>query len=975
MAARFVARTSRSWLVALVSISTATGLAVAAGPDATAAPGGHRLDTSITTSSHADRTEGLKPAYDARAGGTPAARRAIAHKAAVTSSRPATEALRKSLGREGVLEIDGLTGTPRQVVRLNGFLTARSKAPAARIAMGYVRAHHTAFGLRSSDFSTFHLRRDYVDVAGIHHLSWVQRAGGVALFGNGLQANVTRNGRLLSVLGSPVSGLRAVAADGSVARGPAAIRAARGDLGERSRRAGPADHARAVLFQTPSGTRRGWETITMSAEHPALHVIDDSGRVLFRRSLGSDAAPAKDPADGVAFDYFPGASAGGTPHPVDYTAKGWLPASASTLDGNNAHTYADVNDDNVVNRGEEIPPRTGNSWDYRLAPFQLADVSFCDNPWPCSWNPDVPFSWQTNRNQNATQVFTFVNNWHDHLAASPIGFTEAAGNFQAKNSTRSGKPGDAVQAQTDDGASIDNGLPDGSHVDNANMDTPPDGQAPRMQMYLQHQPGTTYPDGDPFSPTNVGDEADTVYHEYTHGLSNRLVVDASGRSTLGDFQAGAMGEAWSDWYAQDYLVAQKLVTDSKTVGDLVIFPYDGEGVSLDRTEPMDCQPGQTSSRCPGTPGAGKGGYTYGDYGKIVGGPEVHGDSEIWSQTLWDLRSRIGSAAAESIVTRAMSLSPANPSYLDERNAILSADQAVFGGSHHDAIWSVFARRGMGFFAASLNGNDTQPGEDFSLPPAPGSATGTLTGVVTQIDSGQPLAGATVVIASPIGGTSTTAVTGADGRYTLTGLPVGTYPKVVASAPGYDGITTAVTVVSGTTTRNFALQKDWLAASGGATVTAFDGPDFSPDCGPGFAIDQSRTTGWGSTADLVNGLPGPNTPKAVTIRLPQAVDVAQFAVDPSATCGDAGSASTGDYRLETSTDGTTWNVASEGTFTVAQRGTLVSITPAAGSGNDVLFVRFTMITPQVFQVGSCPGNFSGCDFMDMSEIEAFGSAAQ
>jgi len=53
----------------------------------------------------------------------------------------------------------------------------------------------------------------------------------------------------------------------------------------------------------------------------------------------------------------------------------------------------------------------------------------------------------------------------------------------------------------------------------------------------------------------VGDEADTVYHEYTHGLSNRLVT-SDGFGAVSSPQAGAMGEAWSDWYAQDLLNAQ-----------------------------------------------------------------------------------------------------------------------------------------------------------------------------------------------------------------------------------------------------------------------------------------------------------------------------------------------------------------------------------------------------------------------------------
>ena len=371
------------------------------------------------------------------------------------------------------------------------------------------------------------------------------------------------------------------------------------------------------------------------------------------------------------------------------------------------HTYSDVDDDNLASAPEEVHPTSGHRWDYLLQPFHLAGVSFCDNPYPCSWNPNMPFSWQHEPSAERQQVFYFVNAWHDYLRSAPIGFTEAAGNFQVKNPSSKGLGGDPVDTQTDDGANTDNGLPDGAHIDNANMDTPPDGQSPTMQMYLQHEPGTSYPDGDPFSPTNVGDEADTVYHEYTHGLSNRLVVDASGDSTLGDVQAGAMGEAWSDWYAMDYLVAEGCSPTPAGKADVVLFQYDGEGVFLDRTEPIDCR-WDRPRRCTGRRDGHRGGYTYADYGAVIGFPEVHSDGEIWAQTLWDLRDALGSTVTESLVTRAMELSPANPSFLDKRNAILVADTAVRGGRDQTTIWKVFAKRGMGFFAGAFGGDDSEP---------------------------------------------------------------------------------------------------------------------------------------------------------------------------------------------------------------------------------------------------------------------------
>ena len=318
------------------------------------------------------------------------------------------------------------------------------------------------------------------------------------------------------------------------------------------------------------------------------------------------------------------------------------------------------------------------------------------------------------------------------------------------------------------------------------MGTPPDGRSPQMQMFLQHQPFTSYPGGDPFSPTNVGDEADTVYHEYTHGLSNRLNVDVQGRSTLGGVQAGAMGEAWSDWYAMDYLVDHGLQRDRAAKADVRLFLYDGQGVNFDRTEPIDCKVGQTVRLCNGGATGHPGGYTYQDYSHVGGGPEVHSDGEIWAQTLWSLRHAIGSKRSEALVTRAMELAPYNPSFLDMRNAILVADTSLFQGRQRAQIWKVFASRGMGFFAGSLGAGDSKPGASFATPPAVISDR-RIHGTVTDADTGSSVPGVTVTLAFQGAGLANpTAVTQADGSYEIQNVPEGTYTKLQVRGAGYSG---------------------------------------------------------------------------------------------------------------------------------------------------------------------------------------------
>ena len=193
------------------------------------------------------------------------------------------------------------------------------------------------------------------------------------------------------------------------------------------------------------------------------------------------------------------------------------------------------------------------------------------------------------------------------------------------------------------------GRPDAKHLDNANMDTPPDGHVADDGRCTCSSDATR-----DFRDVNGGDDAAILYHEYTHGLSNRLVTSTpSGAQALNAPQAGAMGEGWSDFYAKDFLVDQ--------------FPRRRHGGARrgrhgrvhrrrrrtrSARQALDCPVGASAAVCPGTRGAGSGGYTYGDFGQDRRrGPEVHADGEIWAETLWDLRAAVGSEVARAIVTQ------------------------------------------------------------------------------------------------------------------------------------------------------------------------------------------------------------------------------------------------------------------------------------------------------------------------------------
>jgi hypothetical protein len=326
----------------------------------------------------------------------------------------------------------------------------------------------------------------------------------------------------------------------------------------------------------------------------------------------------------------------------------------------------------------------------------------------------------------------------------------------------------------------------------------------------------------------------------------------------------------------------------------------------------------------------------------------------------------------------MELAPYNPSFLDMRNAILVADTAVYDGGHHHAIWKVFANRGMGFFAGSLGGNDTEPAASFALPPAT-STTGTITGNVKDQDSGANLAGETVSLKfEGAGPTNPTTLTDANGDYELDNIPVGHYLKLQIEGHGYKE-SEGVTVTAGTVTKNFTPRKDWATPGTGATAKT-DALEY-PGCGVDAAIDGSQSSGWSSNAG-----PGKSTDarqgfvaKSMVVDLHRTLNVTGFGVDPSNTCGDDFSTAVQDYTIQTSPDKTTWtpfDTSSHPVFDSADIGQLVQINSTAPG---VRYVKFTIESNQTADnpadyLATCGdgGGPFGCSYTDLTELAVYGA---
>ena len=349
---------------------------------------------------------------------------------------------------------------------------------------------------------------------------------------------------------------------------------------------------------------------------------------------------------------------------------GWIHPAENETRGNNVDAHLDRNADDLP----DLPRPHGS-------PFRVFDFPLDLTQSPGAYGDAA-----------VVQLFYWCNWMHDTLY--DLGFTESAGNFQKDNFGRGGLGNDLVIADAQDG----------SGTDNANFTPSDDGKSPRIQMYTFSGP----------QPNRDGDfDAEIILHEYTHGLTDRLVGGGGG---LGALQSGGMGEGWSDFYAlallaepgEDPHAAYAMggyATESffglkeNYYFGIRRYPY-----STDLTKnPLtfkDIDPTQADPHF-GVP------LNPIDTFNPLFAPEVHNQGEIWCVTLWEMRANLvekygfaGNRIALQLITDALKLTPRNPNFLQARDAIVLADQINNGGVNFNDIWRAFAKRGMGFSAFS-----------------------------------------------------------------------------------------------------------------------------------------------------------------------------------------------------------------------------------------------------------------------------------
>jgi extracellular elastinolytic metalloproteinase len=337
-----------------------------------------------------------------------------------------------------------------------------------------------------------------------------------------------------------------------------------------------------------------------------------------------------------------------------------------------------------------FPPADWVSADSTAGPYVGAHVPGKNPALATPDNGTMTFNPANPSDEYARQVtlFYLCNFMHDYLLL--LGFHE--GNFQA-GGTDVPDPVDAIVFP-------------GPVAGTASMFTPPQGQ-PTLNAGLGANNRHTALD------------ASVIFHEYTHGLTSRLVGGPGNSATLDAIQSKGLSEGWSDYVA--CTLNNQLIMGAwamNQAGGIRQRPYDENypghfgmlgRLASDKIGPLNYQ---VEAQIPPAPP----------------GPPVHSIGEIWCSALIELNRQIGSVRAIQIVVDALKLTPANPTFLDARDAVLAAlthkatDEQWSDWDYEDQklkAWRAFAKFGMGLFAQA--GSAYGFGgvvADFTVPPYP-----------------------------------------------------------------------------------------------------------------------------------------------------------------------------------------------------------------------------------------------------------------
>ena len=576
-----------------------------------------------------------------------------------------------------------------------------------QIATDYLHGHAADLGLNPNDLSSFLVSSQYTDEpSGITHIYLRQTHGGLEILNADLGIHVSARGEVISVSSRFLSDPQLVG--GAASTNPIGALQALSELSESvglkfvaapqvlsadsdspdlatvlaaSGMARATVPAKLVYVPTAEGLELAWrlnvQTVDMAHWYDAV-VDADSGRLF----------SADDWIDYAAYDVFASPivspNEGGRSLIVDPQDPTASPYGWHDTDGVAGAEFTDTRGNNASVQEDSDGNDMGG-----FRPSGGEDLIF-DFPLDTSQNP------AGYQSAAMTNMFYWINRLHDiHYQ---YGFTEAAGNFQVNNYGQGGVGNDAVMADLQDG---DGGA-------GPSFVTPPDGQSPRMTMYLN---STVSPARDSALDNTV------LIHEYGHGISERLTGGPANTSALNALQSSGMSEGWSDWWA---LMLTQDAGDSKLGAYPVGNYYFGQGLN-----------GAGARRYPYSFDKAVNPLTLGDFNNATTRSSRHKMGEIWASALWDMNWLLvdkygfssdyshgagGNNLALQLVMDALKLQGTNPSYLDGRNAILTADVALTGGQNQAEIWTAFARRGMGLSASDGgSASATSVSEAFDTP--------------------------------------------------------------------------------------------------------------------------------------------------------------------------------------------------------------------------------------------------------------------